>query len=211
MSVSKSILQSSALLATLLFGTLAANAAVVDVPNVSINAGSYRAFQDTSTGLAWLDLDNVFFTGHTYNTINALLAGSGFHLATLTELQALQASIPANPATFYAEAPIVGGNYAGSPHATGSRGLIWGIYEDGNALDGISYSWHYENEAIWNFGPNTVGPDQTLQSANSFDQDLGAWVVGGKVASAVPEPGTFSLLGLTIAGVAALRVHRRKA
>jgi hypothetical protein len=208
--VLQTTLRSSALLVTVLFGTVASNAAVIDVPNVTINSGSYRAFQDTTTGLTWLDLNNVFFTNHTYNTVNTLLAGSGFHLATLSELQALQASIPAVPANFAGEAPIIGANYAGSPFATGSRDLAWGIYEDGNALDGISYSWKYAGDLSWNFTGNAVGQSNALMSVNSTDQDLGAWIVGNG-SSAVPEPGTFGLLGLSLVGAAAFRFRSRKA
>lgn len=54
-----SLVRSSALLTVFLLGTVAANAGVIDVPNVTIGGNSYRAFQDTTTGLTWLDLDNL--------------------------------------------------------------------------------------------------------------------------------------------------------
>jgi hypothetical protein len=114
----KTALHSCALLVTMIFSTITANAGVIDVPNVPVGVNSYRAFQDTTTNLVWLDLDNVFFTDHTYNTVVALLSGSGFHLANLAEIQALQASIPAAPANFSAEAAIVGANY---PRAARTR------------------------------------------------------------------------------------------
>lgn len=202
-------MRSSALLVTLLFGTVAANAGVIDVPNVTIGGGSYRAFQDSTTGLTWLDLDNLFFTNHTYNTINALLDGSGFHLATFSELEGLQASIPAIPGNYASEASIIGANYPGSPFSTGSRDLAWGIYEDGNPSDGVAYSWKYSNDSEWNVYESGVDQNLEIRFANAQDQDLGAWIVGN--SSPVPEPGTFGLLGLSFVGAAAFRFGRRRA
>ena len=84
------------LTAILLAGT-PVHAAVIDKPDVVIGTNSYRAFQDTTTENVWLDLDNFFSKGYNYNDIVALLSGSDFHLATLPEMAALQASIPAVP------------------------------------------------------------------------------------------------------------------
>ena len=59
----------SALLAVAALGALPAKAGIVNIANVSVNGSPYRAFQDTTTGLAWLDLDNLFFTDTTYTTL----------------------------------------------------------------------------------------------------------------------------------------------
>ena len=127
-----SVLFGAVLVAAVLFGVAPASAGVINSSDVLIGGNPYRTFQDTNTNLVWLDLDNFFDATSTYDSIVALLSGSGFHLASLAELQGLEASIPAIPANFASEVPIVGGNYAGSPHATGTRNLMWGIYEDGN-------------------------------------------------------------------------------
>ncbi len=189
------------LIVVMSLGLLPANAGVINTSNVTIGANSYRAFLDTTTGYTWLDLDNFFDSTTTYNSLVSLLSGSGFHLATLAELQALQASIPAVPANFASEVVIVGGNYAGSPYATGTRNLMWGIYEDGSPSDGISYAWKYDTDTSWHGSSNTLAATDTLRSLNPTNQDLGAWIVG--TAAAVPEPGTTMLL---VTGLAALAV-----
>lgn len=162
------------------------------------DVGGYRAFQDTSSGLVWLDLDN-FWGGTTYNSLNALLSSSGFHIATTAELAGLQSSIPAVPANFASEVLVVGGNYVGHPTAGISRNLIWGIYEDGNAADGVSYSWKFDTDTNWNFSSNSVGVNDAFTSQNP---DLGAFVVAN---APVPEPGTWLLFGLGATGLVLFR------
>jgi hypothetical protein len=123
------------------------------------------------------------------------------HLATLTELQALQASMPAVPANFLSDAQIVGGNYPLSPHATGSRGIIWGIYEDGDPSDGVGYSWKYDTDVSWNTSANAILRTDIFPDSNATARDLGAWVVGNAGPAEVPEPGT---VGMMLTGLAAV-------
>jgi len=184
-------------------------AAVINIPDVTIGGNPYRAFQDTTTGLQWLDLDNFFFTSTTYDSLLPLLSGSGMHLATLSELNGLQASIPAIPANFAGEAVIVGGNYSGSPNATGSRDLIWGIYEDGDPTNGVSYSWKYGSDSGWNFATDIVSQSAVFPDANSTERDLGAWIVSTTTFSPVPEPGTMGIVLLGLASLTAWK-HRKQ-
>ncbi|MBI5086156.1 MAG: PEP-CTERM sorting domain-containing protein [Acidobacteria bacterium] len=187
--------------------TAPAAGAVIEYPNVTIGVGSYRAFQDTTTTRIWLDLDNLFFTAHTYDSVVALLSGSGYHLATLPEITALQASIPAIPANFPGEAVIVGGNYPGSPYAMGLRSLIWGIFEDGDPADGVSWTWKYDTDVDWNINYSVLARTSILRDAEPSAQDLGAWIVSDGVAQ-IPEPSTLALMSLGLALVAA-RARRR--
>lgn len=90
--------------------SLPVSADVIESTDVSIGGNTYQTFQDDTTSLIWLDLDSFWDGTTTYNSLIALLAGSGFHLATLEELSALQLSMPAVPANFAAEVVIVGGN-----------------------------------------------------------------------------------------------------
>ena len=187
------------LTAILLAGT-PVHATVIDKPDVVIGANSYRAFQDTTTGNVWLDLDNFFSKGYTYNGIVALLSGSDFHLATLPEMAALQASIPAVPGNFAAEVLIVGGNYPGSLYADGARSLMFGAYDDGDSAM-VSTFWRYDITAgPWSHTTDSISSDLPLSNLSA---DFGAWVIGP--TQAIPEPETYALLltGLGLLGFVA--------
>jgi len=177
----------------LLILSLPVSANVVDTADVSIGGNTYRTFQDDTTSLLWLDLDNFWDDTTSYNSLTSSLVGSGFRLASLSDLADLQLSIPAIPANFAAEVTIVGGNNV-------SRNLIWGIYEDGDSSDGVSYSWKDDSDVVWNFTFNAVSESAFFFSSNSTDRDLGAWVVAENVdivPAAVPVP-TLSFWGLAI-------------
>jgi len=182
----------------LLMLSMHANAIVIDSADVSFGGNTYATFQDATTSLIWLDLDNFWGTT-TYDSLSSELAGSGFHLATLPELMALQSSMPAIPANFSSDAAIVGGNDNTLPDF--ERRLIWGIYEDGNADDGISWSFKYSNDTTWNYQDNLLTRTKAFSDANP---DLGAFVVADSMTS-VPEPPTLALMCLGLAGLVLLR------
>lgn len=191
------------LLAVILLAGMPVHATVIDSSNVVIGGHSYRTFQDTTTGNIWLDLDNFFSQGYTYNSINALFAGSDFHLGTLPEIALLQASIPAVPGSFAAEVAIVGGNYPGSPHADGTRSLMFGVYDDGDSAM-VSTFWRYDITAgPWSHTIDYIPSDLPLSNGSA---DLGAWVVGPST-HAIPEPETYAMMlaGLGLLGFAARR------
>jgi hypothetical protein len=179
----------------LLMLAMPANAIVIDGSDVSFGGHSYATFQDTTTSLTWLDLDN-FWGATTYDSLMSELAGSGYHLATLSELMTLQSSMPAIPANFSSDAAIVGGNDNTLPGF--ERRLIWGIYEDGNADDGVSWSFRRSNDTTWNYDSNLLTRTKAFSDANP---DLGAFVV----ANSVPEPPTLALMCLGLAGLVLLR------
>jgi hypothetical protein len=116
------------------------------------------------------------------------------------------ASIPAIPANFNAEAVIVGANYPGSPYATGTRSLMWGIYEDGNSTDGVSYVWRFSTDTNWGVGANLISATAVLNAVEATHKDLGAWIVAD--AADVPEPTGAALVGLGLAWAALLRRKR---
>jgi len=190
-----------------------AAAGIINVSDVTAGGNTYHAFRDTTTAKTWLEFNSFWNSTNTYNSIVSLLTGSGFHLATLPELQALQASVGADPAAFLNDAQIMGGNYAGRPDAPNgvAFGMILGIYEDGNASNGLPISWRTETDTAWNFYPNLVPSDVTLQS---YGSNLGAWVVSDSASAAIPnpEPSSLALLGLgAVSLIGYARRQRRKA
>ena len=178
-----------------------ANAGVVNTANV----GSQGAFIDTTTGLTWLDLDNFWTTG-SYNTVKASLVGTGFHIATLSELLALEASMTGS---FAANAMIIGANYSGKP-GNGSRDLMWGVYDDGDADSNAGYGYKYAASG-WNNYSNQIDQNSSLIGANLVAKDLGAWVVSDGVrATSVPEPASMLLLGAAMMGMFGARLKRNR-
>lgn len=172
----------------LLILSMPALAGVIEAPNVTIGNSSYETFQDDTTSLIWLDLDSFWDDTTTYNSLVTLLAGSGFRLATASDLALLEASMPAIPANFAAEVVIVGGNYT-------SRNLMWGIYEDGNSSDGVSYSYRYGTDNAWQYSYNIVSPTEVFSNHNQTERDLGAWVVADESRPVEPVP-TLNWLGI---------------
>lgn len=189
----------------------AAIASVVNSTDVLFGGKTYGTYQDTTTSLTWLDLNNFWGEGLSYNSLVSSLDGSGYHLATLPELSLLQSSMPADPANFVSDATIVGGNLS-------SRNLLWGIYEDNNALDGISWSWRFDYDTNWNLGTNVLSAATLLDNANYFHSDLGAWVVSDFASvsdnedvniSTVPVPAAAWLFGSALLGFAGVSLRKK--
>lgn len=187
---------------------IAAQAAVIESSNVTIDGSSYETFLDDTTNLIWLDIDSFWNTANTYNTITTLLSGSGFHIANFQEIDDLQLSMPAIPSTFTDDAVIVGGNYVGHLTHTDPRDIIWGLYndDDQNTTINVGLAHRLGTATIWTTAPSTVNPNTQLADWNTTYKDLGAWVVSD---APVPIPAAVWLFGSGLIGLIGLA--RRKA
>ena len=181
-----------------------AGATVVEHADVIIGGTTYRAFEESSNGRVWLDLDNFFSTAFTFNSMKAVLAGSDFHIATVAEMQSLGASMDGGAATFAHDVEIVGGNYPGGAHSHGLRAVMAGLFDDGGKGPEVGNAFRFDISTDLVLRLDFYGPDVPVAA---IAEDYGIWVAGSR--QSVPEPQS---LALVLAGLAGWRlVGRRRA
>lgn len=187
------------------WGAQSAQAGVVNSADVVIGGNTYHTFEDDVSGLTWLDLDNFWDATTTYNDVESMFASTNFHIATLSDITALESSIGTpSGAAFATTAFIVGGNYVGKP-GFGDRDLLWGAFDDGSGSATVTdYAYQYVDQG-WQHGDDATNKSATLRSHNSTSQDLGVWVVSNNAITAVPLPAAstmgFGMMALVGAGV----------
>ncbi len=172
------------------------HAAVVN----SANVGSYRTFQDTSSGLVWLDMDNFFDSATGTGSMTGLQSmaaaqAAGFQVATRAQVQAMLNTLP-----------LTGGQWAGYASIMGfgdPRDLIWGLTNDAGTY---GWAWAFSNDTAWQY--SGAGGESAVAAGNpAGSQDLGVWAFRVADDHNVPEPGMLGLFAL--AAAAGLLARRR--
>ena len=157
-----------------------ANSAVVDV----VSGGGTGYFYDTETKLLWYDVDS--FLGMTIDQVVAAVEGTGFHLASQEEIEAISGI---NATTIL----YMGGSYDTESQTTKAYGLA-----------AESMMWDYGRiwlEGYSNMYQMNIMPAETNQAYSGY----GAWVVSDH---AVPIPSALYLLGVGVVGI--IGVKQRK-
>jgi hypothetical protein len=143
------------------------------------------------------------FWDQTYTQIAADVTGTGFALATESQVQTLfaDAGNPLTEPVYNNLASIMGGAWSGGAEP-GGREIIWGDY--------LSTGLSTENWA-WAYGPNIGGNGWNIENQSQplsyAYADLGAWVVSG-TSTSVPD-GASSLLLLGLSTVALLSYRQK--
>lgn len=170
---------------TLCLSTNCAQAALVS----SAPVDGLATFEDTSTGLVWLQLPDQF--NMSYSSQVAAAASAGFTVADFATVSALWADTDLGSGDWASVEAIIGGS--------SSRALMWGNYADtlngGGSPNGWGYA--YGGDTSWSYyNPNDSGAYS----------DLGLWAYEtSSQQSGVPEPTSLALIGLGLIGAAAAR------
>lgn len=181
------------------FGVIAPGRAeasiIINVPDIA----GYGVFEDTSTSLVWLDLDN--FSGKSYNEMAAAAIAAGFTVATRAELDPLLASLPLpNAATWDSYAAIMGQ----SP----TRPVIFGSYGPVSPENVVGFSYAFRGDTAWTYFDNTVGAPTKFPDWPA-DMNIWAFRASPTTGDEVPEPASLMLIGSGLVTLVAARRRQR--
>lgn len=145
-------------------------------------------FTDTSTGLIWLRLPDLFNLPFAQQV--SIANAAGFTVARDVDLRTLwadSAKVSAGYSQWDEVAAIIG--------SSDTRGIMWGNYNASSLNTPVErWGWSYRDEIQW----NTSGTDRMP------DADLGLWAFQRvQSAGAVPEPSSLWLLIAAALGFAA--------
>jgi hypothetical protein len=159
----------------------------------SASVDGLATFEDTSTGLVWLQLPDMFNLSYAAQVTAA--ESAGFTVANFATVSTLWADTDLGSGDWTSVEAITGGS--------SSRALIWGNYADTLNVGGGPNGWGYAygGDTSWSY----YNPDAPAESFS----DLGLWAYEtSSQQSSVPEPASLALVGL---GLLAAAAARRKA
>jgi hypothetical protein len=165
-------------------------------------------FKDDETGYTWMDLTNYDIYTYNYNQVESEIQGTGFHVATLPQLEQLWTST--YQYTFEYLYSVMGG--------LPGYDLIAGIFN--NELDnntaGLAFSWDNYYGVDWILeSDSTPYDDPTYNIKKDRSYIFGFWLVDTTsysneiIINTAPEPSTLLLISTGLLGLTALGRTRR--
>lgn len=166
-------------------------ASISDMDSISFLGSEVGSFKDSNTGKIWLDLNtfrgvSAVFSNESFNSWQAKLSGTGFHIATSADMSDLFDSAPAEPALWESHSLIMG-----SP----SSSRILGMYDDGSNKNTCPLAWKWSNDSDW-------GLAHSLYSKDARDK-FAIWTVSDSPVP-TPIPAALYLFITGIVGISSL-------
>ncbi len=195
----------SAVIGLVFFASGYAKAGLIESVDINLNGNDYSTYSDTISNFSWLDLDNWFQTGASFNSVTAELNGTGYQIATLEQINAmvLSAAFDGTQTNFDLLSTIMGG-------ITSPRGYIWGVYDDLSINSGYAYMSVGATTMTSLAGAQSKAFNVDSYNSGIYD-DLGFFVVSTQPRDQidVPEPSTLAIFALGIMGLAARRFKKQ--
>ena len=175
-------------MATMLIGS--AQAVLIDLP--AVNGFGY--FRDTQSGYTWMDLNN--YRGLTYGEIRSALVGTGFHIATETEVR---------------DMTISAGSADDIISITGGMGGIpWGVYETPSSTYFLYSAWYHGNPSDCLYGQWFITErDQGVAQDSRLVGYPGIWIVNPTSSSVPDRSNSILLFGAAFGLLAISQVYCR--
>lgn len=165
-----------------------AHASIIAGPTVN----GLATFQDTSTGLVWLKLNDFF--NESAQQMVATAAASGFTWSDATHAESLLADLPLGNNQWSTYAATIG--------SAPNRDLYWASY--GPASDGSDeYSYAYSDATSWSGCP-ACDDYASVENGNGPYADMNVFAY----AASVPEPASWAVFGVSLVALGLFRYRR---
>jgi hypothetical protein len=181
-------------------GTAAAShAAIISGPTVD----GLATFEDTATGLTWLELNDFF--NESPQEMVATATAAGFTFADPSTAAGLVTDLPLGAGQWSSYAPIIG--------SAPNRQLFWAVYDPGPPWAQVGLVgdfFAYSNDTLWGNCVNCYSYD-VIANQNTDDADMNIFAYQVTTQSnATPEPASLTVFSAGLFGLGLFRQRRRR-